>query len=70
MAVSKVIYGDQTLIDLTNDTVAAENLLEGFTAHGADGVQILGTATGGGGSVDYLDVVDGKICVVYDDGSD
>lgn len=68
MAVNKVIYGDQTLIDLTNDSVTPETLLEGETAHDASGAQILGTATGGG-SVDYLTIVDGKICVVYDDGA-
>ncbi len=47
MAVSKVVYGNNTLIDLTSDTVAAENLLEGYTAHGADGEPIVGTASGG-----------------------
>lgn len=50
MAISKVILGDQTLMDLTNDTVTADNLLEGYTAHGANGEPILGAATGGGGS--------------------
>lgn len=43
MAISKVIYGGQTLIDLTNDTVKAENLLKGFKAHGADGEIINGS---------------------------
>lgn len=42
-AISKVVYGSDTLIDLTNDTVAEENLVEGFTAHGADGELINGT---------------------------
>ena len=41
--VSKVIYGNQTLIDLTNDTVVANKLLSGYTAHGADGAPITGT---------------------------
>jgi len=41
--ISKVIYGGQTLIDLTNDTVEADKLLTGFTAHGADGEVITGT---------------------------
>lgn len=41
--VSKVIYGNQTLIDLTNDTVVADKLLNGYTAHGADGAPITGT---------------------------
>lgn len=43
MAVSKVIYGGQTLIDLTADTVTDENLLKGVTAHGKDGEPIVGT---------------------------
>lgn len=40
--VSKVIYGNTTLIDLTADTVAAAYLLSGYTAHGADGAPISG----------------------------
>lgn len=43
MAVSKVIYGGQTLIDLTNDTISADKLKKGYTAHGADGEVINGT---------------------------
>ena len=42
-AVSKVIYGNQTLIDLTSDTVEASKLLTGFTAHGRDGELIEGS---------------------------
>lgn len=48
MGISKVIYGDRTLIDLTNDTVSPESLLLGETAHDASGELIVGTATGGG----------------------
>lgn len=43
MAVSKVIYGGTTLIDLTTDTVTADKLLTGITAHGKDGELIKGT---------------------------
>lgn len=43
MAISKVIYGGQVLIDLTNDTVVADKLLAGYTAHGANGEKITGT---------------------------
>ena len=43
MAVNKVIYGEETLIDLSGDTVAADKLLTGYTAHGADGTAITGT---------------------------
>ena len=49
MGVSKVVFGNQTLIDLTADTVAPENLLTGETAHGADGELVVGTAVAGGG---------------------
>lgn len=42
MAVSKVIYGGTTLIDLTTDTVVANKVLTGYTAHGADGEPITG----------------------------
>lgn len=52
MGVSKVIYNGDTLIDLTADTVTADKLLSGYTAHGADGEEIIGTATSGGGGGD------------------
>lgn len=38
MAINKVIYGGETLIDLTGDTVTADKVLNGFTFHGKDGV--------------------------------
>lgn len=43
MGVSKVIYGGQTLVDLTADTVSADKLLKGIKAHGADGEPVTGT---------------------------
>ena len=43
MAISKVVYGGNTLIDLTADTISADVLKKGFTAHGADGEAITGT---------------------------
>lgn len=45
MAISKVVFGEETLIDLTSDTVAADKLLTGFTAHGKDGELITGTCS-------------------------
>lgn len=45
MAISKVVYGGTTLIDLTADTVKKEHLLEGYIAHGADGEKIIGECT-------------------------
>ena len=43
MAISKVVYGGETLIDLTADTITKEKLLKGYTAHGANGEPIVGT---------------------------
>ena len=43
MATSKVVYGGNVLIDLTGDTVKADKLLKGYTAHGADGEVINGS---------------------------
>ena len=40
--ISKVIYGGETLIDLTNDSVTETALLDGYTAHGPDGEVITG----------------------------
>ena len=42
MAISKIVYGGNTLIDLTSDTVVAAKLLTGYTAHGADGEPVIG----------------------------
>lgn len=43
MAVNRVDYNGNTLIDLTNDTVNAENLMTGYTAHDKSGAIITGT---------------------------
>ena len=48
MGINKVQYGNTTLIDLTSDTVTADKLLQGYTAHDRSGAQITGTATQGG----------------------
>lgn len=47
MAISKIILNGVTQIDLTADTVAANNLISPNTAHGADGQAVVGTASGG-----------------------
>lgn len=41
--VNKVIYGSQTLIDLTADTVDASKLLKNYTAHDRSGAPITGS---------------------------
>ena len=43
--VNKVIYGGQTLIDLTGDTVTASDILTGKKAHDKSGAQITGTCS-------------------------
>ena len=48
MAFSKIILNGTTLMDVTNDTVATDNLFTGYTATGADGLPVVGSATGGG----------------------
>lgn len=45
MAYNKVIYGTTVLIDLTADTVTADKILTGFTAHDASGASITGTCS-------------------------
>ena len=45
MGVSKVIFGNQTIIDLTADSITASDLAYGKTAHGADGEPITGSNT-------------------------
>ena len=44
-AINKVVYGGNTIIDLTSDTVAASSMLSGVTAHNNAGVAITGTIT-------------------------
>lgn len=61
MAINKVEYGNNTLIDLTNDTVTADTMLEGTTAHNAAGERIIGNVTiptslpANGGNADTVD---------------
>ena len=43
--INKVIYGGETLIDLTGDTVSVDKLLSGITAHDKSGAKIVGTCT-------------------------
>jgi hypothetical protein len=45
MGVSKVVYGSDSLIDLTGDTVTDSALLSGYTAHNKAGDSIIGSLT-------------------------
>lgn len=49
MKANKVILNGETVIDLTADTVTADKLLVGETAHDKSGNQIVGTLVAGGG---------------------
>lgn len=45
MAINKVVYGERTLIDLSQDTVtSASHILRGHTGHLADGSKVSGAA--------------------------
>lgn len=45
MAINKVVYGNTTLIDLTADTITAQDLAKDVTAHDKSGALITGTNT-------------------------
>ncbi|MCM1364664.1 MAG: hypothetical protein NC122_05110 [Faecalibacterium sp.] len=44
-AYNKIIYGGETLVDMTDDTVTEDKLLQGVTAHGKTGEKLTGTCT-------------------------
>lgn len=48
MAVNKVVYDGRTLIDISDTTATADKILSGYTAYGADGNKVTGTAESGG----------------------
>ena len=43
MAVNKVIYGNQTLIDITDTTTSADEVVEGNVFYSASGTRSVGT---------------------------
>ena len=45
MAINKVIYGGNTLIDITDTTAQANKVLDGYYFYGRDGVKTEGTCT-------------------------
>ena len=61
---NKVIYGNTVIIDLTADTVTAEKILAGFTAHDQSGATITGTCdfdvNSGDATVQVAEVLKGK----------
>lgn len=66
MAVNKVVYNrdgiEETLIDLTSDTVTADKLAKGYTAHTQAGELITGTMeSGGSGGEDFASFISGTL---------
>lgn len=65
---SKVIFNGDVLIDLTADTVTADKLLKGITAHGKDGAPITGTcdwdAATGDATAAAAEILTGKTAYV------
>ncbi len=45
MAINKIVYGGNVLIDLTGDTITPDQLAKGATAHDKSGAPITGTST-------------------------
>ena len=65
---SKVIFNGDVLMDLTGDTVTADKLLTGVTAHGKDGAPITGTcdfdASTGDATATAAEILSGKTAYV------
>lgn len=59
MAVNKVVFKTETLIDLTSDTAVASDVAEGKTFHDASGALVTGTASGGGTKYEEEDLPGG-----------
>ena len=71
MGKNKIVYGGNVLIDLTDHTVAADNLLSGYKAHNKAGDVVNGTCTFNCDSSDATasasDIVNGKTAYVGGD---
>lgn len=48
---NKVVYYGETLIDISEDTVRADKLYQGYTAHDKSGAPIVGTMIPSGGTI-------------------
>ena len=55
MGYNKIVYDNNTLIDLTADTITPDKILVGYTAHDRAGNLITGTASGEVGQVRTID---------------
>ena len=63
MAVNHVIINGETVVDLRNDTVSADKLLKGATAHDKTGVKITGTMPDNGAVSGSIATKDGQYTV-------
>lgn len=65
MAYNKIVWGNETLIDLTGDTVEAQYILDGKTAHDRSGKAITGNckydADTSGATATADEILDGEI---------
>ena len=57
MAINKVIYGNNTLIDLTDTTATSEDVANGKVFYSANGVRSTGSASGGSATDVQIDGV-------------
>lgn len=60
--VNKVVYGNQTLIDISDTTATADKILQGYTAYGRDGSKLTGTIVDGN-NLEY-GLTDGTLPIV------
>lgn len=68
--VNKVISNGVTKLDLTSDTVTADKLAQGYTAHDASGQAIVGTMSGGGTEAGTVTQDQDGYLVLSDQGGD
>lgn len=67
MATNKVVYNGKTLIDLSSDTVTANTLVEGITAHNKAGNVVTGTCIDSYAGKYVWKIYSGKIWDVTDE---
>ena len=61
--VNKVIVNDETVMDLTSDTVTPESLLDGYTAHDRTGKKITGTLYLGNKTINDVTIQNNHIII-------
>lgn len=64
MDVNKVDYCGKTIVDMTDATATPETVLEGYTAYGANGTRIVGTASGTTGATLTVIAPEGAVVTV------